>query len=214
MSYNILDTYMNEHFPGLPLESPLFYRAQIGIRFELGVQYGSEEQSAYLTNVQLRSILLFNEIFDEHSNILVVVNSYRSVEIYRDFVHGEDVFLRFVKNKNLLSNISSIEIERQYDGTDDLSGVSYQHVLKCNKEDIDFKGIIVAKSHMDFTIEPYISDGIFFINTDKHIIFYMYDERGVDIVSETKSNLLDIYRKYNDWILDYDREKIDSVFKS
>jgi len=31
-----LDRYMDEKFPGLKMESPLFYNADIGIRFEIG----------------------------------------------------------------------------------------------------------------------------------------------------------------------------------
>ena len=40
----MLNNYLNEHFSDVRLESPLFYQAPIGLRFELGVldnkQYG------------------------------------------------------------------------------------------------------------------------------------------------------------------------------
>lgn len=213
MSNNLLESYLKEHFPDLVLESPLFYQAKTGIRFELGVPYRGIEHPSYFTNIQLRSTLLFDELFDKDSNILVVVKSYQSIEPYCCFNQGEDVFPRYIKNKNIVNNVECVETEKHYEENGDLSGVSYQYILKCKKEDIDYKGINLAKSHMDFAIKPYISDGVFFINTDKHIIFFMYDDRGLDIVSEEKNSLSNIYEKYNDWILDYDKVKIDNIFR-
>ena len=35
----LLKDYMNEHFPKLELKPSLFYNWEIGIRFELGVNY-------------------------------------------------------------------------------------------------------------------------------------------------------------------------------
>lgn len=37
----------------------------------------------------------------------------------------------------------------------------------------------------------------------------MYDDRGLDIISTDQETLRLIYKKHNDWILDYDREQID-----
>jgi len=36
----------------------------------------------------------------------------------------------------------------------------------------------------------------------------LYDSRGLDLVSNRKQQLQNIYNDYNDWILDYDRENI------
>jgi len=213
MSNEVLDGYMKEHFPGLPLESPLFYNAPIGIRFELGVDYGNVEQAAYLANVQLRSAMIFDEIFDEDSNILLVINSFRSVEPYFDMNQGEEVFPKYIKNKNILSNLDCVETDVLDEETRDLCGTSRQYILKCKKKDIDYNRIVIAKSHMDFVIEPYISDEVFFINTDKHIIYYMYNDYGLDVVSEAVRSLIDIYIKFNNWILDYDRAKIQRIFE-
>ncbi|WP_107725103.1 DUF3885 domain-containing protein [Desmospora activa] len=40
----------------------------------------------------------------------------------------------------------------------------------------------------------------------------MYDDRGLDIVANKIETLRDCYLNYNDWILDYDRQRIDAVF--
>lgn len=41
----------------------------------------------------------------------------------------------------------------------------------------------------------------------------MYDDRGLDLISADKESLRSFYEKYNDWILDNDREKIQKQFE-
>jgi hypothetical protein len=39
-----------------------------------------------------------------------------------------------------------------------------------------------------------------------------YDDRGMDVVGPDRSRLTELYRRYNDYLLDYDREIMDSVY--
>ena len=41
----------------------------------------------------------------------------------------------------------------------------------------------------------------------------MYDDRGLDVIAKDKKSLDSLYHNFNDWILEYDREKIDLIFK-
>ena len=54
---------------------------------------------------------------------------------------------------------------------------------------------------------------VYFINIDKKLIFHMYDDRGLDLIAADKESLKSIYEKYNDWILDNDRKKIQKQFE-
>jgi hypothetical protein len=207
-----LSNYLNEHFLDVSIESPLFYNSPIGIRFELGVPYRKVHDSAYFTNIYLRSSMIFQDVFKPEEEMIVVVKSYRSIEPYSCFNQGEDVFPMYIKDKTLIKKVSSIELERHIEDNGDLSGITYQHTLLCTMESIDYIGILKAKANQDFAIEPYISDAIFFINPQKHIVFYMYDDRGMDLIAESKENLLPIYKKFNSWILAYDKERIDNIF--
>lgn len=53
---------------------------------------------------------------------------------------------------------------------------------------------------------------VYFSNTHHFLLFHLYDDRGADLVAANRKLLRPIYEKYNDWILDYDRAKIDGVF--
>lgn len=207
-----LADYLKEHFLDVPLESPLFYNASIGIRFELGVPYRGIKNREYFTNVCLRAGMVFEEVFEPDEDMMVVAKTYRGIEPYICINQGEDVFPKYIKNKKLTNQVDCVEIEQHIEDNGELSGISSQQTLFCKRNDIDYKGILKAKAHQDFTINPFISDGIFFINSSKHIVFYMYDDRGMDLVAESKESLRPIYAKFADWILDYDRERIDGIF--
>ncbi|GFZ29986.1 hypothetical protein CSC2_05120 [Clostridium zeae] len=210
----ILSDFLRQHFYNIPLESPLFYNSSVGLRFELGMPNRGVEHASYFTNILLRSIMIFREIFDTDEQMLITIKRFRCIEPYKCSNQGEEVFPKYMKDKELIKQVSSIELKKHYEENGDLSGITYQHILLCNIKSIDYIGILKAKAHQDFAIEPYISDEVFFINLHKHIIFYMYDDRGMDLISESKGALLPIYEKYNSWILAYDKERIDNIFMS
>ena len=71
-----------------------------------------------------------------------------------------------------------------------------------------------ALINTDFRIRsPAISGECYFINKSKEIIINLYDDRGMDVIATNKNKLKDLYHNYNQWILDYDRDKIDKLFK-
>ncbi len=208
----VLNNYLNEHFCNVPLESPLFYNAPVGLRFELGIPYDGVGNPSYFTNVLLRSSMIFREVFDTDDQMIVVVKSFRCIEPYACIKQGEEIFTKYIKDKELIKQINCLELEKYYEDNSELSGIIYQNILLCNIESIDYIGILKAISYQDFDIEPYITDAVFFINPYKHIIFYMYDDRGMDLIAENKEALLPLYQKYSNWILSYDKERIDKIF--
>ena len=209
-----LTKYLSEHFSNIPLESPLFYNAQFGLRFELGVQYRGGDNPLYFTNVLLRSSMIFREVFDTKEQMMVIVKSFSSIEPFTCFNQGVEVFPTYLKDKGLMKEVITTEVARNYEENGDLSCITYQHVLICKMESIDYIGILEALAHQDFAIDPHISDSVFFINPYKHIIYHMYDDRGMDLIAESKEVLSPIYQKYNSWILAYNKEQIDNIFSN
>ncbi|WP_420901955.1 DUF3885 domain-containing protein [Paenibacillus dendritiformis] len=45
------------------------------------------------------------------------------------------------------------------------------------------------------------------INKTKQIIYHLYDDRGCDVLCAALDPLRPLYEEFNDWILEYDREK-------
>ncbi|WP_445293151.1 DUF3885 domain-containing protein [Cytobacillus sp. FSL M8-0252] len=53
------------------------------------------------------------------------------------------------------------------------------------------------------------------IPNSKRVIlpWYLYDDPGWDVIASNQEDLDLLYEELNNWILDYDREQIDKIFK-
>ena len=100
------------------------------------------------------------------------------------------------------------------------SGITNVGIIKTTTDKINYTDILTAIGNTDFqSRQPRLdkknffnSKEVYFINLDKKIIFNMYDDRGLDVITTDKETIRPIYGKYNHWILDYDRKKIDKLF--
>lgn len=56
-----------------------------------------------------------------------------------------------------------------------------RYCLSCKVKDIDYKRLLKSIGNQDMGIEPSLKDEVFFINKNSHIIYQLYDDRGLDI---------------------------------
>ncbi|MCM3489407.1 DUF3885 domain-containing protein [Alkalihalophilus marmarensis] len=213
----VLDEYMQENFPALTLKPPLFYDWNIGIRFKLGVDYDSEsvyENCPYLKGVNNRAVTLFESLHKPDDEILLVID-------VNDFADGEsfkrklNIFSKYVKQKSVLYKLQQRSIPFVFPEDDD-EGIYRTHrfTLKCTTADIRYSPMIKAICNHDMGLKPAISHDVYFINLEKETIFHIYDDRGCDLIATSIDRIRAIYDKYNDWILDYDRNQIEKVFQN
>lgn len=206
--------YLRSNLHGISLEPPLFYNSVIGIRFELGVPYRGVEHPSYFETVKKRSETLFESIFSESDELYIVRGTYEPQPPYETInSDGVNVFAKYVDTE-IAKHVTCFEEKADYDeDTNQLTGYSKSYSLLCCVKKVDYKGILKAIGHVDFpSMGNYISDRIYFIHSKKKIVFHMYDDRGLDIVAVRTGDLMKLYTEFNDWILDYDREKIDRIF--
>lgn len=104
------------------------------------------------------------------------------------------------------------DLDCEPDETPDPRNNMYKYWTKCRIEDLKYRQLIKAICNHDVGIKPTIYHRVYFINISKKTIFHIYDDRGCDVISPSREALTDIYKEYNDWILDYDRERINNVF--
>ncbi len=92
--------------------------------------------------------------------------------------------------------------------------------LQCRKQNIQYPLLIKATCNEDFPLKPklghkhfvYYPD-VFFINATKHVIFFIYDDRGCEVIANNKDIIRPIYETYNAWLAEYDREEIEQRFR-
>lgn len=47
---------------------------------------------------------------------------------------------------------------------------------------------------------------------DSNVLMHVYDDRGMDLIALGSEPLVRIHRQFDDWVLDYDRPRIEAVF--
>ncbi|MEW9109591.1 MAG: DUF3885 domain-containing protein [Cytobacillus gottheilii] len=210
-----VDQFMESNFSGLALRPPLFYHWDVGIRFELGVDYEFDniyENCPYIRGVYDRAITLFKTVHSPADDLFMVVDVH-------DYAEGEvfkrklNTFSKYIKKKSVLYKLQENTIPFVFPEDDeDGEYKTYRFTLKCKAEDIAYIPLLKAICNQDMALQPKIFHYVYFINMTKKTIFHVYDDRGCDLLAASPQTIRGIYESYNEWILDYDREKIDQVF--
>ena len=93
-------------------------------------------------------------------------------------------------------------------------------MLSCKRSDVRYHRLLSAISYEDYSHPTRILKNnyqagfeIYFVNVTRKMIYHLYDDRGCDVIASKKEDLRPLYLTYNDWILDYDRDQIDQLFK-
>ncbi|GGD36435.1 DUF3885 domain-containing protein [Flavobacterium orientale] len=206
--------FLNDNFKGLRLRKPLFYSWDFGLRFDL--QVGKTDTDEYFQEVTRRASTIFKTAFADSDNLFLVFMDYKYKRRKIRFSN-----FSFKQINSLEKTEISYSKELQLYEPDDKFDIRNIAIIKLATDRINYKNILKAIGHTDFpSRQPRLDQNgfltgkeIYFVNIDKKLIFHMYDDRGLDIISADKETLRPIYKKHNDWILDYDREQIDKQFE-
>lgn len=195
------------------LEVPIFYHAPIGIRFEIG---GAE--NVYLDNDTDENIVNPTYVADAlyraktiYDNLpkkpdILRIDGY----LYEDI--SEDEFLSSLyKETNLQIPNEIVAVPFQWEEDDEVI-TQLQLYWNLNENDLSIVTLLEEIIKADIGGYHLLSSSVFFADTENAILFYLYDDRGADLVAESKASLYPIFKKFNDWILDYDREKVNMTF--
>jgi len=219
----MIESYLKKRFNNLILESPLFYSWSVGIRFEIGSKnipiFLDEKRSRlnekYFTEALARAVAIFDFLFKDDDEILFV---YQEFSDGRKTIGKNNFYLQQIRDladKEL--EFSDVRESRDDDGFEKKAYCLKRFTVKVSKQDINYQALLEASINSDFSIrnKRFIPHGdCYFINTSNHTILYLYDDRGMDVISIHTNNLKALYKKYNEWILDYDREEIDEIFNA
>jgi hypothetical protein len=211
-----LNTFLNENFKGLKLEPPLFYSWENGIRFEIGEPGIPFYEKANLQQTFERAITLFKKVFADSDEMLLVTDVTSTSEDIFLQKRPLNVYWKYIKDKEKRYKLRY----KRIDGYSDEGMTTHRFVLRCAKEDIRYVPLLKAICYEDFahpsTIlknNPPSGYEIYFINVTKKLIYHLYDDRGCDVIAFDKETIRSLFEECNKWILEYDRDRIDRVFK-
>jgi hypothetical protein len=205
----LLEEQMKTELKLLGLEEivhPIFYNSPVGIRFEIGcgeVYDNSDDvRSKYINAALNRTLQLFKNALPTAKLLMW--------EIYPQ-KDDEQLFLREFENKTSLSiPQEKTEANVVVDGEVTKRVRFYWDI---EKQDVPierlFKEIILG----DLGGFPALVSSVYLFDFDCHVMFHLYDDRGLDIVSKDKETLVPSYKQYSSWILDSDRKRVDAIFR-
>lgn len=204
--------FFKQHFDDFEVRLPMFYLWDIGLRFDLQKVFKnpvSPEDNNYFENCLFRAIQIFETTFEPTDEIYLIFNSFKWKK--RKIRRGNFIFKQV--HKLDFENIIYRRVNELYEPGDKTDQWNQAIILTETKK-IDYKQILEGLINTDFgSRSPRICEEVFFVNLNKRIIFNVYDDRGLDIIATDIETIRPIFEKHKDWILDYDREKIDKQFE-
>lgn len=192
------------------IEPPIFYNCPVGIRFEIGVGspycYFTKLNKEYVKAALQKAYTIYQNVPGAFDTLLWV--------IYPD---GEKTVQKLLDRFCTITGLP-LPQERRLETLppDDSQDEPVEEVwcywdLQTHKAKIEklFEEIIKA----DIGGLRDLTSSIFLLDTNLNVLFYLYDDRGLDIVVESRDTITPLYKEFGDWILEYDRERIDRTFK-
>lgn len=197
-----LRVFLQDNYPDL--------NHDMHIRFELGEPYknGSAKR---IKQASFRVSTLFENIFSMDDSIYLLIKDWECEDIM--FGNTTPLYLYSLFNANNM-NTETILVDDEDENGEKIFHSHKQHTIKLKVSEIYYQKILTGIGNYEQGREPSIGQSVYFINIEKNLIFHMYDDRGCLVSSSTPKNIKFLYEKFNEWIVNYHRKYIDSIFKN
>jgi hypothetical protein len=204
--------YLEANFPPLAwpkiMQGPVFHRWPIALRFELGGR-------SSLPAVYAKATALYEAAFA--SGDICVAAAGRFVTYLRlvvpaqpkrdlfSFTAAQGLDLGAARQRKEVIESGS---EHPYD-----DGTWVLEWTCRTARSFGHARILEGLANCDHLIEPWINDRVYFVAPPKGLLFYMYDDRGLDMVATDQAILAPIYRRFRHWLVDAFRERMEETFE-
>lgn len=186
------------------LQLPIFYESPIALRFEIGDPVISTANPVYFRAAYLRASYIYHQAAPFDTLLWIL---YRSADTESDV---ETLCQRFCEITRLPM---PTEIYTQETiAADDEPFTRIFLFWDMTKTPPNIDRLLQAIIHTDFHGFRELSSAVFFLNTTDHILYHLYDDRGLDVVAETKETLTPLYQQFQNWLLTYDIKRMQSIF--
>ena len=195
------------------LTHPIFYNSKVAIRFNIGDDNGNEvyldNENDLIVNPEYVSACLerakkvYNSL-RKAPNILVIDGYLYENDCIEDFINTVITTIKFIYPQET-------KVEKTFEDGEEINHIFLCWELNEFNPDKLLNEIIMADLGSG---NHFLTSSVYFVCSDENVLFHLYDDRGADLCAENKEKISHIYYGLNDFILEYDREKIDSIFKA
>jgi hypothetical protein len=215
---NVIKEYLKRNFAESGIESVY---GNYWIRFELGgsIKNGSVKR---INQVVSRALEIYNQTVGNDELVMIIQEFPNELfdknNEYKEYLYsliGTNNQQKFVKYKG--------PFEQTYIDTDEFGNkfeLKFEDdeqcdlvIYKLKRSYLEIEKIIQGMANLEMGKKPCIPQKIYFLSMITGTSFYMYDDRGCDTWAKSKVGLLPVYLNLNEWILDYNRKEIDSLFE-
>ena len=191
--------YLVSRFPNLELVPSIYDQWHTGIHIELGgdIYQLLDDNQLNMDRFHLvyhQTLTIFNRLFDADDELYLVANLYK---MKNTMIKKTRTIKPYVKKKDLLYQIQAQTLPYPFEVEEDDDNLfEYQQLsLCCKSADIRIPAILQAACNEDFPplkprFKSYVSyPDIFFVNKSKDIIFFVYDDRGCEVIAKKQAAL-------------------------
>ncbi|MEH7454941.1 DUF3885 domain-containing protein, partial [Gottfriedia acidiceleris] len=145
---------------------------------------------------------IFNELYNQNDELFLVTNLYKH-KTKEKRIKKLKVYNRFLKNKNDLKKIDVKSYPYPFEMDDAEEYEMQQFSLKCKRKELRVHQLLKAACNEDFSsLDPRFGGysigypDVFFVNDTKDIIFFIYDDRGCEVIARDVDRIRPLYEKY------------------
>jgi hypothetical protein len=200
-------SYIAAAFPVAVLDRHPIDFGTVHLRFELGYGHpnGSDERIIQATQ---RATRLFREMFSEDDSLILIIKDFDSSG--KEICPSNPPGHLYTLIRGFGDRRASVEIVQVPDVSEDYS---YRQLLvPASVRELDCYKIFQGITHREQGRLPRINEAVYFVNTDRDIVFHMYDDRGCLLYADRPDKLQRLYRERSDWLVDYHRGHFGAVF--
>lgn len=193
---------------GMPIiNHPVFYNCPVAIRFEIGdTEIDYREQKKKYTKAAHKRV---NKIFTDFDFDILRIDATANFSKSK-----EKAFKNILKLSGLPFPTETRVAPFMFNGKFEEDNEKIECYWEIKTLDIKMETLLkfVVLSDFYFKYKDFGSS-VFFIDSKQNLMFYLYDDRGLDLVAEKKETLLPCFEKYNEYILEDFKEEIESLFE-
>ena len=195
------------------LTHPLFYNSKVAIRFNIGDNgkeiYIGKNKRSFCVNPEYISVC-----FDRVNRIYNSLNNPPDILVIDVFLHENETIQPFISDVISLTNLpqpKEIKSEPFYFDEDEVLDhvFLFWELSEFNPDNL-LREILLS----DLGGKYDLTSSVYFVCSADKVLFHLYDDRGADLCAAKTESIFHIYNNLNDLILEYDRGKIDSIFKA
>jgi hypothetical protein len=205
--------FLESSFPGLSLPllgtRSLFDQWSPGLRFEL-----SDGGRAGLAQACSRAATLYEALFKPQDAVVVIAAHH----VFQDTTaltppdRGPLFAISRASGFGLAATPQRFEERREAAGLTDASTLVVEWSLQRGSS-FNHERIFEAIANADFARRPAITGDVYLLSPARTLLYWMYDDRGLDVIADESATLQPLYDAFGPWLLDYNRERMDSVFR-